>query len=147
MQVDRQGSISSSLLFTCYGLPAKSTQLELVRGTYRPVADLCQGRQVRVAFNQDPGQFMVNMEKNTMFTASVRQRVMRAAKGMGFYTYENLNVFFESNNLSPVFLDNHKTWGYYDEEAGEWRGAVAMVSLYISRIPITGTFSYFLLMK
>ena len=52
VNVDSQGSMSSTFMFTCYGVPAKSTQMELVRGEYRPVADLYQGRKIKVAFNQ-----------------------------------------------------------------------------------------------
>ena len=127
VQVDRQGSISSSFLFTCYGLPAKSTQLGLVRGRYRPVAGLCQGRQIRVAFNQFPGLFMVNMEDNTMYDAPVWWSVMSAASGSGSYHYEILDTFFDAHQLSPIFMYNNQTWGYFDTEAGLWRGAVAMV--------------------
>ena len=127
MNVDSQGSISSTFIFFCYGVPTQSTKLELVRGEYRPVADLCQGRQVRVAYNNLAGLFWVNMEKNTMYTATVAKSVKRAASGSGSYSHEILTTFFDAHQLSPVFINNQQTWGYFDSEAGQWRGAVAMV--------------------
>ena len=134
MQVDRQGSISSSLLFTCYGLPAKSTQMQLVRGRYRPVAGLCQGRQIRVAFNNEAQVFMVNTEENNKWEYNYNMReypvswsVQNAASGQGSYPYVILSTFFAAHQLSPIWMDNYWNWGYYDTEAGLWTGAVAMV--------------------
>ena len=130
--VDRQGSISSSLLFTCYGWPPKSTQLELVGGSYRPAADLCPGRKILVAFNQEPTQFLVWYHNGSMYQFPVQKSIMRAAAGMGVYDYEILTSFFAAQQLSPVFKDNFHTWGHYDAELGRWLGAVGMVSTIIS---------------
>ena len=116
-----QGSISSSLLFTCYGLPATSTQLELVRGRYRPVAELCQGRQIRVAFNQYPGQLEVDMEANKILPYPLYWSAWMG----GSFPSEILDTFFKNHQLSPVFINNGGVWGH--QEAGEWIGAVGMV--------------------
>ena len=53
--------------------------------------------------------------------------VMSAASGDGSFPYEILNTFFDANQLFPIFMDNHGTYGHYDTEAGLWRGAVGMV--------------------
>ena len=100
-----------------------------MRGRYRPVAVLCQDRQIRVAFNQWAWVFMVNVAENPhrMWEYPVAYSVQNAASGRGSYSYVILQTFFAAHQLSPVFMDNHETWGYFDTEAGLWRGAVAMV--------------------
>jgi hypothetical protein len=47
---------------------------------------------------------------------------------VGYATnYEILSSFFIANRLTATFFNNNYTWGFWDEEAGQWRGAVAMV--------------------
>ena len=88
----------------------------------RDVADVCQGGNIRVAFNQDVGFFEVEDNKMVEYNGL----------GLGFATnYEILSSFFIANRLTATFFDNNYTWGFWDEEAGQWRGAVAMVRTYI----------------
>ena len=62
--IDKLGSLSSTFNFTCHGLSAKSTQLIMKRGRVnRDVGDVCQGGNIRVAFNQEPGVFEVEDNK------------------------------------------------------------------------------------
>ena len=127
-------------------MSAESTQLELVRGMYRPVSDLCQG-EIRVAFNQLPGLFIVVYntiyKKNVMLRTPMAMSVWNAAAGYGSYPWEILLSFADAHQQIFIFKDNNETWGYFDTETGQWRGAVAMVRAYIISIGIEGTFSYF----
>ena len=89
------------------------------------MAGLCQGRQVRVAYNQVDWRFFVY--KGKMWFYPVGWSVMTAASGGGSYPYEILATFFAANQLSPTFMNNHGNWAHYDYETGLWSGAVAMV--------------------
>ena len=43
------------------------------------------------------------------------------------FTWEILDSFFKNYNILPVWTNCHYTWGWYDEEAGKWTGAVGKV--------------------
>ena len=99
----------------------------------RDVGNVCQGGNIRVAFNQDAGIFEVEDNKMVEYNGL----------GAGFAShYEILSTFFNANQLTVTFFDNNYTWGFWDEEAGQWRGAVAMVRQNIDTIIIS--FSSFL---
>ena len=44
------------------------------------------------------------------------------------WDWEILETFFLNNDIVPVWINCHFTWGWYDEEAGKWTGAVGKVS-------------------
>jgi hypothetical protein len=124
VHVDSLGSISSTFDFTCHGtvgatrrLSVSTTaQLELVRGRYKPVTDVCKEGKIRVAFNQYPGYF------------EVKDKKMVEYKWKGWiYDWEVLSTFFINHQLRAVYFDNRYTCGYFDTETQQWRGAVAMV--------------------
>ena len=129
--MDKHGSLSSTYHFTCHGrvgatrrfsVAAKSTQLELVRGkANRPVADVCQGGKIRVAY--DP--YALEVKDNKMVKYHVR---WSAWDGIA-YNYEILSTFLNANQLIPTYIDNNGSWidGTWDEEAGQWTGMVALV--------------------
>ena len=94
-----------------------TAQLELVRGRYKPVTDVCQGGQIRVAFNQDPPWFEVEDNKMVEYEWA----------GGWAYQWEVLSTFFINHRLRAVYFDNGYIWGYFDTQAEQWRGAVAMV--------------------
>ena len=102
VHVDRQGSINPTFLFTCYGVSSKSIQLDLVRWKVnRPMADVCQGGQIRVAFYQYPHFFEVDNNK-------VKEWHPKWSILFGLaFPYEILNTFFDANQLSPIFLDSN----------------------------------------
>ena len=109
--------------------------------------DICRGRQIRVAFNQSPRRFEVDMHTGKMVQYPVGWSVKAAASGYGLYPYEILSTFVDAQQLSPIFIDNQQTWGKYDTEAEQWRGAVGMVRPNIIFIHIKGSFSYFDIVK
>ena len=67
-----------------------------------PVADVCNGSQIRVAYNNLRGVFWV-MDNNKMF-----QYQYDGSQFINHMTFphEILSTFFIANQLSPTFLDN-----------------------------------------
>ena len=51
----------------------------------------------------------------------------RISTHSNIYDYEILETFFRNHDIVPVWLNSHYSWGWYDEEAGRWTGAVGMV--------------------
>ena len=41
--------------------------------------------------------------------------------------WEILDSFFMMNNIIPIWIFCNQTWGWYDEELGNWTGASGMV--------------------
>jgi hypothetical protein len=109
--------------FTCQGQPYnQSTKLLLREGQVnRPIGEVCMDRLVRVAFNQYPDIFEVDMENN-------EKMVEYPLDPGGAWNYEILSSFFTSYGLTPNFLDCNDTWGSFNETTGEWTGAVALVA-------------------
>ena len=84
--------------------------------------DVCREGQIRVAFNQYVGVFEVedNAMKEVPTLSSSIQSHMAA-------NWEVLSTFFEYHQLRPDYFENEYIWGYFDTQAQQWRGAVAMV--------------------
>ena len=100
-------------------MAAKSTKLELVRGkANRPVADVCQGGRIRVAYNA----YALDVKDNKM----VKYPVKWSAYYGDAYNYEILSTFLNAHQLIPTYIDNNVD-GIWDEEAGQWTGLVALV--------------------
>ena len=100
-----------------------TAQLVLERGKVsRPVAELCQGGQVRVAYNQYsmPVDIETNRWAEQSLSISIKYRVA--------WLYEILDTFFHEHKITPTFIDDNGTYSEYDEEAGEWTGVVGLVS-------------------
>jgi hypothetical protein len=101
---------------------AKSTQMELVRGKVnRPVADVCQGGKIRVAYIP----YVFEVKDNKM----VKYPVSDSAWYGVAYDYEILSTFLNAHQLIPTYIDNNGSYadGSWDEESGQWTGMVALV--------------------
>ena len=122
VDIDEKGSFHSTFLFTCHGMSSKSTQVELVRGRYRPVADVCQGGQIRVAFNYRKTFFYARDDK-MWYGDDVYWSILFGAA----FPQEILTTFFNEHKLTPIFIDNYGDYGWWLEEEGRWSGAVGMV--------------------
>ena len=99
--------------------------------------------EVRVAYNNEPLTFLVNNDTNTMkeFPLWVPLHESEQAPYIPG-DWEILKIFFDNNNLQPVWINTDYTWGWYDEETGSWTGGVGQVRLLLSYL-----FLYFLLMS
>ena len=43
------------------------------------------------------------------------------------YEWEVLAKFFSNHNIEPNWLDCNETWGWFDEDQGEWTGCLGKV--------------------
>ena len=103
-----------------------TTQLTLERGKFsKPAADLCQGGRVRVAYDHYWDTLSVNNGTNTM----VEKDIAVAIEYNSAWEEEILETFFQEQKITPTFIYDDDTYPVYDEEAGEWTGAVGMVSI------------------
>ena len=102
-----------------------TAQLALERGKVtRPVADLCQGGRVRVAYDND--NWSVNNGTNRM----VEQPLSICIENSAAMDSEILATFFHEHKITPTFIYNEHTYSEYDEEGVEWTGAAGLVSFW-----------------
>jgi hypothetical protein len=102
-----------------------TAQLALERGKVtRPVADLCQGGQIRVAYNQ------YNLPVNNGTNRMVEEPLSASIKYSSAWHSEILATFFQEHKLTPTFIYDDGTYSENDEEVGEWTGVVGQVSIY-----------------
>ena len=84
--------------------------------------------EVRVAYNNEPEVFLINNDTNIMtefplwLTLSISEQYPYVSMD-----FEMLQIFFDNNNIKPVWINTHYTWGWYDEETGSWTGGVGQV--------------------
>ena len=83
-------------------------------------------REVRIAFNQNPGTLEVDNVTNTVVEYDFSDKWSHEEAYVA-QDWEILSSFFQTYNLSPVFYDCNETWGWFNEDTGLWNGAVAMV--------------------
>ena len=101
VHVDKHGSINSVFKFTCHGMVG-ATHLIMERGKVNtPMADVCKGGPIRVAYQNLPGIFWV-LEDNEMFQYQNDGGYLNHMT----FPHEILTSFFIANQLSPTFLDN-----------------------------------------
>ena len=134
VHVDKHGYPSSTFHFTCHGrvgikrrFSVSTALLELERGNViRPlsVTDVCQGGLVSVAFKRSLFNFAVDMGENKMLKWPLGRSLIG---GVRAFTYEILSTFLDEHQLTPTFLDDNNVHVWYDVEAGEWSGLLAMV--------------------
>ena len=43
------------------------------------------------------------------------------------FNYEILSSFFENYNITPTWINCNYTWGWFDEETGNWTGCLGKV--------------------
>ena len=92
--------------------------------------DLCREKTVNIAYNNYLPYFTVDGETGEMVRFPVNPVT-------GLYSFipwdwEILETFFLNNDIVPVWINCHFTWGWYDEESGKWTGALGKVRSSIS---------------
>ena len=105
--------------FTCYGESDKSTKLLLRdREVNRLAADVCKERVIRIAFNQYPPWFELDVVNNYTFIDH------------GWADDDIFTSFFKNYKLTPDWHDCNQVWGTIDEETGGWsrEGSLGEVS-------------------
>ena len=126
MDIKKVGSLHSRgtvFQYYCQG-ESHSSRLLLRQGNVnKQVADVCNSRKVRVAYNQDPGVFEVNTKTNTLV-----EYYRQLGPGLANLP-EIMSSFLHSHNLIPTWHHANGAWGSFDEDTGRWTGIIGLVSL------------------
>ena len=85
---------------------------------------LMDSPSINVAYNDDPGFFEI--VNNSMVEWQDYYGLINELTGIP-YDFEILEIFFKNKNINWIncFYD----WGWYDDEAGRWTGAVGKVKM------------------
>ena len=91
--------------------------------------DLCKEVQhVRIAYNNDEDVFEIDKITSTMVEKPYWWPII---KGWGQISHEHevLKSFISKFNVKPIWINCNYTWGWFDDEAGHWTGAVGQVEI------------------
>ena len=86
--------------------------------------DVCNEKQVIVAYNNDPEIFEVSNITGEMVEYPVKPYMRYISMAL---EYEIQAAFFETNNIKPTWLNCNYTWGTLNYTTGQWSGAVGMI--------------------
>ena len=92
----------------------------------RKIQDLCREprHHVDIAYNFDPGMFEIEED------GSVSKLEYEFRTGEFDYLPKDTEImesFLENYHITPNWIDCNYTWGWFDEETGNWTGAVGKV--------------------
>ena len=86
--------------------------------------DVCEEKQVHVAYNNEPGAFEVRNITGEIVEYPVEPYV-------GYWKiaweWEIQEAFFKTYNIKPIWLNGNYTWGWLDNVTNTWTGAVGMI--------------------
>ena len=92
--------------------------------------DLCQEEhEVRIAYNNEWPNFEIDHITNSMVEYP-HWMSMVGDNGMFSDEYEILKTFFSKFNIKPRWINCNYTWGWFDDEAGHWTGAIGQVEIF-----------------
>ena len=86
--------------------------------------DVCKEMHVRVAYNNQCCAFQVSNITGNMVKYPVAPYV---SYGKVAYQWEIQEAFFETNNITPLWLNANYSWGWYDNVKDTWTGACGMI--------------------
>ena len=95
--------------------------------------DLCEEEHhVRIAYNNMGGTFEIGNFTNSMVEYP---HYISVIEELGYlpYDFEILGSFFSKFNIIPTWINCNYTWGWFDNEAGHWTGAVGQVEILTKR--------------
>ena len=89
--------------------------------------EICNGepKKVNLGYNNDPKVSVV--KNNTQLQQPQRGDHLYGELTAFSYDWEVLSKFFSIHNIKPNWLDCKMSWGYYDEDLGEWTGCMGKV--------------------
>ena len=94
--------------------------------------DLCkEEHHVRIAYNNESPFFVFDNITNTMveFPKFDKYEGFISDYGQHSHEWEILKRFFSKFNIKPSWINCNYTWGWFDEEAGHWTGALGQVEV------------------
>ena len=86
--------------------------------------DVCKEKHVSVAYNNDPGFFVLSYTTGEMVKYPVEPFVSYATVA---HEWETQAAFFKYNNITPQWINANYTWGTLNYTTGQWSGAVGMI--------------------
>ena len=132
-QVPASRSSVVQFVMTCPGMSHSSTFTLHMRDNGevddgKVWGDLCSEKRVNIAYNNEPELFEVDDETGDM----VRYPGHQFTAILTVFPYipwdwDILATFFHHNDIVPVWINCHYTWGSFDEVSGKWTGAVGKV--------------------
>ena len=91
--------------------------------------DLCnEEHEVRIAYNNEEPYFVIDNITNTMVEYDLPPLMFQDYSEIS-YEYEILKTFFTKFNVKPTWINCNYTWGWFDDETGQWTGAVGQVEI------------------
>ena len=92
--------------------------------------DLCkEENHVRIAYNSEKLIFEIDDITNTMVEYDFPPLVFKDEYSQFSYEFEILKSFFLKYNIKPTWINCNYTWGWFDDEARHWTGAVGQVEI------------------
>merc|ERR1711978_14519 len=127
-QVPASRSSVVQFVMTCPGMSHSSTFTLHMRDSGevddgKVWGDLCREKRVNIAYNNYKRYFELDDETGEM----VKYPGLDGLDGVISHDWQILDSFFSNYDIVPVWTNYHYTWGWYDEEAGKWTGAVGKV--------------------
>ena len=101
--------------------------------------DVCkEEHDIRIANNNKPQWFEIDNITNTMVEYPYW---MPIADGWSEKLYDRdiLKSFFANYNIKPTWINCNYTWGWFDDETGQWTAAVGQVKILTKK----NNFAYF----
>ena len=86
--------------------------------------DVCKGKQVYVAYNNELYTFEVSNITGEMVEYPVEPYVNYWYVA---YEWEIQKAFFKYNNITPHWINANYTWGSLNVTTGQWSGAVGLI--------------------
>ena len=86
--------------------------------------DICKGKHVYVAYNNEPDIFEVSNITGEMVEYPVSNTVSYYKIA---WEWEIQAAFFATNNIKPLWLNANYTMGTLNYTTGQWSGAVGMI--------------------
>ena len=87
--------------------------------------DICKGKHVYVAYNNEPDTFEVSN-----ITGKMVEYPVDIAVKLDFtvaYEWEIQATFFEKNDIKPTWINANYTWGWIDNVTDTWTGACGLI--------------------
>ena len=87
--------------------------------------DICKGKHVYVAYNNEPDTFEVSN-----ITGEMVEYPVDIAVKLDFtvaYEWEIQATFFEKNDIEPTWINANYTWGWIDNVTDTWTGACGLI--------------------
>ena len=85
---------------------------------------MCNKKQAIIAYNNLAAWFEVSDITGKMVEYPVNPYVRYAPMA---WVWEIQALFFETNNIQPIWINCNYDWGWLNDTTGQWSGAIGMI--------------------